>query len=89
MKTVIRGKILDVNSKDWEFNGKKGTSYIAKLFDMEDKDIRYVKIDSNQALSLKGLVDTDNVVIFYCSIFSEKFSIKAKEFYKEENEEYD
>ena len=89
MKTIIRGKILDVNSKEWEFNGKKGTSYIAKIFDLEDKDIRYVKVDSTQALNLKGLVDTENIVIFYCSIFSEKLSVKAKEYYEEKNEEYD
>lgn len=89
MKVIIRGKILDVNSKDWEFNGKKGTSYVTKVFDTEDKDIRYIKVDSSQALSLKRFVDTENIVIFYCSVFSEKLSVKVKEFYKEENEQYD
>lgn len=89
MKIIVRCNVLDIMSKDWEFNGKKGTSYIAKVFDLEDKDVRYVKLDSAQALNLKGFVDTDKIAIFYCSIFSEKLSIKAKEYYEEKNEEYD
>lgn len=89
MKIIIRGNVLDVASKEWEYNGKAGTSYLVKVFDLEDKDVRYVKVDSEQALDLKGFVDTDKIAIFYCSIFSEKLSIKAKEYYEERSEEYD
>lgn len=84
MKTVIIGKILDVKSKDWEFNGKKGVSYSVKVLDTEDKEIRNLKIDSNQALDLKGLVDTENVVKFECSTFAEKLSLKVKEYEEKE-----
>ena len=85
MKTVITGKVLDVKSKDWEFNGKKGVSYSAKVLDIEDKEIRNLKIDSNQALDLRGLVDTENIVKFECSAFAEKLSLKVKEYEEKEN----
>ena len=84
MKTVINGKVLDVKSKDWEFNGKKGVSYSVKVLDIEDKEIRNLKIDSNQALDLKGLIDTENVVKFECSAFAEKLSLKVKEYEEKE-----
>lgn len=84
MKTIIIGKILDVKVKSWEFNGNKGVSYSVKVLDTEDKEIRNLKIDSNQALELKGLVDTENVVKFECSAFAEKLSLKVKEYEEKE-----
>lgn len=89
MKVIIRGKILDIKSKEWKFNGKEGISFSAKVFDVEDKEIRNVKIDSTQALNLKGLVDTENIVQFFCSVYSDKISIKAKEYYEEKEADDD
>lgn len=84
MKTIIRGKILEIKSKDWEFNGRKGISYNAKVFDIDDKEVRKLKIDNEQAMDLIGLVDTENIIEFDCSVFAEKLSLKVKEYEKKE-----
>lgn len=84
MKTIIVGKVLDVKSKDWELNGKKGVSYGIKVLDVEDKEVRKLKIDNEQAMDLIRLVDTENVVKFECSAFAEKLSLKVKEYEEEE-----
>lgn len=65
MKVYLTGKVMDVISKDYEFNGKSGTSHKVVIY--EDGALNNVVIQENQKDEFIGLIGTD--VELQCTIF--------------------
>lgn len=66
MDVLVKGKLIDVDFENWEFEGKKGTRYFATIKD-ENKRLVTFKISDNSYATLIDSVGEDMEIV--CSIF--------------------
>lgn len=46
LTTTVKAPVLDMFSRDWEFEGKKGTSHIVVIYDYDNHTSERLVIDS-------------------------------------------
>lgn len=47
--TVVQARVIDMFSRDWEFDGKKGTSYFVVYYDNEIHRAERLSVDPDNA----------------------------------------
>lgn len=79
MKVVVEGQLMKAKKKDYEFEGKKGTSYKLDIYDGDR--LETVSVSAEVYAEHKNMIGDE--VSLECSIFSKSYNLK----HIEDNEE--
>lgn len=78
MEVLIKGKLLDCDFENWEFEDKKGIRYFATIKD-EHKKVVQIKVDEQDFPVLESMVG--EIVEIKCSLFIKgTYNLKYKSF---------
>ncbi|MVX63852.1 hypothetical protein GKZ28_09110 [Clostridium chromiireducens] len=72
MKVIVEGQLMKAKKNDYEFDGKKGTSY--KLDIYADDRLESVSVSADTFAEYKDLVGND--VTLECKIYSRDYKLK-------------
>lgn len=74
INAVLQVPVIDIFSREWEFDGKKGTSFFIVVYDFENHLCERLSVDPDNASVFHKLTDI--------SLFDEyKFNIELTEAY--------
>lgn len=72
MQAIIQGQLMKVKKKDYEFEGKKGTSYKLDVYDGDR--IESVSVSADVYSEYKDMVSESITLI--CSVFAKSYNLK-------------